>query len=36
VVTKFLPEGKPAVLLGSEPLAEFPSETLIAQLMLVA
>jgi hypothetical protein len=36
VATQFLPEGKPAILMSIESLDEFPSETLIAQLMLVA
>ena len=35
VALKLLPEGKSPVMLGSEPLDEFPSELMIAQAMLV-
>ena len=36
VMVQYLRDGQPAILIGSEPLEEFPSEVMIAQLMLVA
>lgn len=36
VVVKYRREAAPAIVIGSEPLEEFPSELMIAQAMLVA
>lgn len=35
VIVKYTREAAPAVIIGSEPLEEFPSELMIAQAMLV-
>ncbi|WP_130214504.1 hypothetical protein [Bradyrhizobium genosp. SA-3] len=36
VLVQFVRENGPPVLIGSEPLEDFPSELMIAQAMLVA
>jgi hypothetical protein len=36
VKVQFMREGRPPIELGCEPIEHFPSETMIAQAMLVA